>query len=190
MFRRLVGRGLMCAMLSVFLLSFPVGDSLAGEMEERRVRAGLDLFPSLLAADMDIVNKQNSDGSLSLVLVYLDNREAVEEMARYLERIEEIRNMPVRVELTDDPSLKNYEDRPPFGIFLAQPMPRELQSIVLYGRDHQVIVFSPFEGDVERGVLGGIDIAETVLPYVNNEAMRQAEIRIKPFFLKIAKHHD
>ncbi len=185
-----MGNGLICATLSVFLLSVSVGASLAGEREARRVWAGLDLFPSLLAADLDIANKQHSDGSLLLVLVYLDNREAAEEMAWRLERIEEIRNMPVRVELTDDPSLKNYEDRPPFGIFLTQPMPRELQSIVLYGRDHQVIVFSPFEGDVERGVLGGIDVAERVLPYINSEAMRLAQIRIKPFFLKIAKQHD
>lgn len=56
-----------------------------------------------------------------------------------------------------------------------------------YGIKHRIIIFSPFQGDVERGASGGILISDRILPYLNLETMHLSDIRIKPFFLRIAE---
>jgi hypothetical protein len=143
-----------------------------------------------VAADQDIAGKYGPDGKLLLVLMYVDEKEAAEEMALYLAKIEHIRGIPIRVELTDDTSMKSYEDTPLAGIFLTQKLNAELEHVIGYGMEHHTIVLSPFEGDLERGVLGGIAISDRILPYVNMEAMRSWGIRIKGFFLRIAEQYE
>jgi hypothetical protein len=43
---------------------------------------------------------------------------------------------------------------------------------------------------VERGATGGIVVSDRILPYVNMETVRQSEIRIKSFFLRIAVAYE
>ena len=182
------GRRLLLALLWMF--TFLQGNLYAQEWEEPRIWAGLDLFPSLVAADRDIAEKHGPDGKLLLVLIYVDEKEAAEEMALYLAKIKHVRGIPIRIELTDDTSMKSYEDTPLAGIFLTQRLNAELEHVIGYGMKHHTIVLSPFEGDLERGVLGGIAISDRILPYVNMEAMRSWGIRIKGFFLRIAEQYE
>ena len=177
-------------LLLLCLLTFLQGNLYAQEWEEPRIWAGLDLFPSLVAADQDIAGKHGPDGKLLLVLMYVDEKEAAEEMALYLAKIEHIRGIPIRIELTDDTSMKSYEDTLLAGIFVTQRLYGELEYVIRYGMEHHTIVLSPFEGDVERGVMGGIAISDRILPYVNVEAMRSWGIRIKDFFLRIAEQYE
>ncbi len=160
----------------------------ASDGEAPRVWAGLDLFPSLLAADENIAEKQGSDGKLLLLLMYADEKEAAAEMSLHIEKIGKIRNTPIRVETAE--SLKNYENTKVAGIFLTQKMRDEFDSVLQYGKDRHVIVFSPFEGDVERGASGGIIISDRMIPYINAESMRLSDIRIKSFFLRIAEQYE
>ncbi len=177
-------------LLLLCLLTFFQGNLYGQQWEEPRIWAGLDLFPSLVAADQDIAEKHGPDGKLLLVLMYVDEKEAAEEMALYLAKIEHIRGILIRIELTDDTSMKSYEDTPLAGIFLTQRLYGELEHVIGYGMEHHTIVLSPFEGDVERGVLGGIAISDRILPYVNMKAMRSWGIRIKGFFLRIAEQYE
>ena len=183
------GIALRCSCLTLLLCLLP-GNPYADEREDRRIWAALDVFPRFLASYMDGERKQSTDGTLLLVLVYVDRKEAAEKMARHLEELEEIRGMPLVVEVTDNTSLDTYEDRPPEGIFITQRLARRLISIMKYGRKHHVLVISPFEEDVKQGVPGGIIISDRILPYINMEAMRSAGISIKSFFLRIAKRHE
>jgi hypothetical protein len=162
----------------------------AVEKEEVRIRAGLDLFPSILAADMNIEAKKDPDGYLLLVLVYTKNEETVSDMAGYLAKVQRIRDIPIRVEISDVRSLGRFEKRIPAGLFLAQPVKQNLGDLIEYGRKHEIIVFSPFEGDVENGVLGGIHISDRLLPYINMSAMQSSKIQIKPFFLRVAIRYE
>lgn len=166
----------------------------AVEKDEIRVRAALDLFPSILAADMGIEDKTGPDGSLLLVLLYTDNKEKASEMAEYLRKVDQIRGIPIRIEISDERFLyqkgDQFEKQTPAGIFLTQSLSNNIDSIITYGREKQIIVFSPFEGDVERGVLGGIHISERLLPYINMSTLQSSNIRIKSFFLRIARCHE
>ncbi len=162
----------------------------ADEREQRMIRAGLDLFPSLLAADLDITQKQNADGKLLLVLLCVDKKTTEAKMAEHLMKIEKIRGIPIQVEISDDISFGSYSDHKPAGVFLIQPFNEEIDSIIQFTREHNIIVFSPFEGDVKRGILGGIIVSDRILPHVNMNALQLSGIRLKPFFLRVSERYE
>lgn len=171
---------------SLIILCFGCNHSYAIESSEVRIRAGLDLFTSILAADMDIAEKKNSDGKLHLILIYTNRKHKAEEMAEYLGKVGQIRGIPIRIKISDSRSFTQSANYVPAGIFLTQPLNNELNAILKYGQKQHIIVFSPFEGDVERGVLGGIHISDRLLPYLNMPALQSSNIRIKSFFLRVS----
>jgi hypothetical protein len=172
------------------LLLFWSGNLSAGEDINQRVWVGLDMFSSLLTAELDITEKKDADNQLLLLLMYVDNRETAGKMAGYLEKIETIRGVRIKTELTDDTSLKTYKKRQIAGIFLSQKIKQNLGSIIQQGKKRHIIVFSPFEEDVEQGITGGIIISDTIRPYINMETIRESGIRIKPFFFRGAKQYE
>jgi hypothetical protein len=159
------------------------------EREQIRISAGLDLFQSVLAADMDIKEKRGADGSLLLILIYQNDKKTAGNIAKKLMAVERIRGIPIRVELIVNSALNQYSNTPPAGIFIIQDIRDNLPAVIDFGINHHVVVFSPFEGDVEAGVLGGIHISDRLLPYINLGALKASGIRIKPFFLRISKHY-
>lgn len=176
--------------LILVFASFSYNEAFSNERDKSLVWAGLDVFPSLLAADKDIIHKVGPDGKLLLVLVYAGDREAAAEMARHLRRIKQIRDIPLRIELRRNTSFQAATESRPAGIFLTQRMGSALKPIIRFGIEQHVIVFSPFEADVEQGVLGGIVVREGILPYINVKTMHSSDIQVKSFFLRIAKLYE
>ncbi len=191
----------------------------AGEMTQRRIMAGLDLFPSFLAADQDIEQKRTPDGTLLLMLIYPGMKEAAEKLARqvgqgthspdggmflelvYPEMKEDaeklagqltgagrIRGLPVRVETLSDEAFSRYAGPAPAGVFLAYHIP-DIDPIIKYCRARGILLISPMDGDMARGAMGGVYIRDRILPHVNMAAVKAAGVRLKPFFLKVAKKH-
>jgi hypothetical protein len=156
------------------------------ERDELRVRAGIDLFPSLIAADLDITKKSEKGGIITLLLIYTDNRSYAISMSQRLGELKTIRNIPIRVEISNDLTMSAYADNPPAGIFLIQPLDEKLPEIIRFAVERGVILFSPFQGDVEKGVLGGLHISDRVLPYINKSTMKAAGINIKEFFMRVS----
>lgn len=173
---------LVCLVLIIFSSqkAYPV------ERDELRVRAGLDLFPSLVTADLDIAGKKGDDGTLTLLLIYTDNRSQAISMSQRLGALKTIRNIPIRVEVSNDLTMNPYAANPPAGIFLTQPPGEKLHEIIRFAIDKGIILFSPFQGDVEKGVLGGLHISDRVLPYINKSTMKSAGINIKQFFMRVS----
>ncbi|HEX8154652.1 MAG TPA: hypothetical protein VF698_16080, partial [Thermoanaerobaculia bacterium] len=60
-------------------------------------------------------------------------------------------------------------------------------SLVKYGIDRRLIVYSPFEGHVESGVTGGLSVEAQVRPFVNSTTLAASHIALKDFFLKVTK---
>ena len=188
-FNRCLAIWIALPLILIFLIK---GNIYAGSREDLRAWAGIEVFPSLLAADLDIAKKQLDTGELLLVLLYKDRKDTAETMSTYLNRIKEIQLIPLRIEITSIASFLEFaEGKKPAGIFLTQSLrKKELQPIINYGKEHHTIIFSPFEGDVEKGVHAGIDVTDKVLPYLNKRALQLSQIRIKSFFLKIAELYE
>ena len=165
----------------------------ADSVAERRVSTGVRIFRAMLAADLGLEEKRLRDGSLLLTVVYAHDRDRAEAVATELRGDSAgavpIHDLPVRVEVTAADDLDGLAaDRLPAGLFIAEPPSDEaLHALIRFGIAHRVIVYSPFEGDVEAGVLGGLSIEAQVRPYVNESTLRASHITLKPFFLKVAK---
>lgn len=164
----------------------------ADESQQIRTRAGLRFFRTLLAADLGITGKTVDDGKLLLLVFYVTDRKQAEELATTLRGTtagdQAIKGRTLVVETTSDPSLRLYAGRRPAGIFLAQaPAADGLSALIRYGIDQRVIVYSPFEGHVERGVLGGISIEAQVRPYINRATLEASRISLKELVVEASK---
>lgn len=179
----------MLAMLLVCLLGLGLASATAraDSQDERRVRTGARLFRSLLAADIAVADK--AVGGVLDIAVYARGAPQLEAVAPVIAPAGEagkVRGLGLALRQID--SLDDA--RPPMGVFLATPLSApELQALIAWSRRHRVLLYSPFEGDVERGVMAGLSIEATVKPYLNQSALAASGVELKPFFFKVAKVH-
>jgi len=110
-------------------------------------------------------------------------------MRAHLKQVTKIQDIPIQISITGIDELSDRVEPSLAGIFLVEPAGDEIEAVIRLGREHRAVVFSPFAGDVERGVSSGMVTTDRMLPYVNVEAMRLSGIRIKPFFLRIAEQY-
>lgn len=162
----------------------------AENRETRLLLAGLELFPSFLAADLAIHKKQNADKELLLWLIHTNLPGKASKFAQGLGKTGAIRNLKVRAESLAVSALGSRGEECPAGIFLLQPMNGNLDSVLKYARKCRILVFSPYEEDVRRGVPAGIFVRSKIQPYINIKALQAADIHLKPFFLRVAKVVD
>ena len=165
--------------------------------DERRVRSGLKLFRSVLAADRDLNRKQSIDGSLLVLMVYAQNADLVKQYGRDLQKLGvgakkgRIRNFPVRVKVIHYSELSQYAERRIAGVFLGEPAPEDvIPKLVNFGINKPVVVYSPFHGDVHKGVLVGLVIDTRIHPLINMDTLKASKIRLKSFFLKVARKYE
>ncbi|MEJ2156063.1 MAG: hypothetical protein P8X96_12055 [Desulfobacteraceae bacterium] len=167
--------------------------SVSDDFTERRITAGAKIFRALLAADIDIPRKTDAGGKLRLGLLYLDDTGNAELAAATLVNRDDprIRKMKVHIDMLSFTECIADNKGRLAGIFLTQRVTAEqLQTLSAFADARHLVVFSPFEGDVERGVQSGIAVEARVRPYLNTHAMRNARIRLKSFFLKVAKTYE
>jgi hypothetical protein len=183
--RRRGAYGVSVALLTLALLH-PLG--LRGdEIEDRRIEIGARLFRALLAADLDLQKKTASNDRLHIVFFYAGASQRADDLVKSFDSTS-IRELPVTAEATNDPSIDKRSKAVPAGIFIVDLLPRQtLKSLIRYGIEHHVIVYSPFEGDVESGVLGGLSIEAQVRPFLNQATLDASHIVLKPIFMKVAK---
>ncbi len=169
----------------------------ADAYQERRARTGIRLFRALLAADLELERKTATDGRLLVLFFHTGDRDQAEEWSRVFAgndpsgATEPIRGLPVTLETTDDESFARYLDGRPAGIFLAQNPPAAvLRAIVRYGIANHVIVYSPYEGHVEDGVLGGLVVEAQVRPFINLTTLKASKVSLKEFFLKVTRVYE
>lgn len=161
-----------------------------------RIRTGLKIFRSLLLADRDIETKTNSDEQTDIVFIYHSNGSKAKHFAHTfvrmgrLENKGQIKGSQINVHIMRRLNSIQEEKIKPAAIFLVDPLIEDrVRAIADYGIDNQIITFSPFEGDVENGILGGMMVTSRIHPFINMQTVEQSEVQIKPFFLKVAKTH-
>lgn len=172
-------------LLTLGLLAAP---ALADTQQERRVRTGARLMLALLAADVDLEAKTRDRGQIEVVVYGRDPqlRSIVgQTLSPTKGEAPAVRSLPLAiVHLDHEPGI----DLRPQALFVASPLDRaELDRLIAWSIREGVILYSPFEGDVERGALAGLSIEAKVLPMLNRRTLEASGIRLKPFFVKVAK---
>lgn len=171
------------------LLAVPLHGVPADEALQRRVLVGVKLFPSVLAASQSL-ESESAMHHVRVFIVYRDDENSAWELAETLRNIEAIKGIPLVVETLPIALLPLYSSDPPFGLFIAQRNDKDVELITHFGRQHNVITFSPFRGDVEKGILAGIEISDRILPYINSETLAALPVGLKAFFLKVAEIYE
>lgn len=156
--------------------------------EEQRFRVGLKLFPAVLGAVEDLEDRRATDGKLEIRIVYEGSDTVAREAASALRGIGRIREIPLNVQILSAEAL-DADDSLLGGIFVAS-VDLGGKRLRLWSERHRVLVFSPFAGDVEAGAVAGIHVADHILPFVNLPLAQRAEVRFKPFFLKVARRYE
>lgn len=169
----------------------------ASDQDMRRARIGIRLFRTALASDIQLAQKLGAQQQVPLVVLHRDDPEAAQEAAETLRTSGQgaskgqIVGWPVDVKVMPVAEFLLADEQTPAGIFLLQDLSDEqLQPLIRYSRERQIILYSSVEGHVERGVLAGIDVGVRVLPYINMPTLAASGLQIKALFLKVAKHYD
>ena len=164
--------------------------SFAQETLEPRLQIGIGLFPAVIAANKDL-GTQDSSEPLPILLLYRDNRHVAEQLGQSLEKSIGVirgRDLDVRSISVADFLLSSPE--PLTSVFLAEPLDESLGDVLQFAESNRLLLFSPFKGDVERGVAAGFKVTHKVLPMVNTKSLARSKIQLKAFFLRIAVKHD
>ena len=191
------GWRVLLALLLAFSFSLStICRSYAESTSDRRVKFGLTLFRSMLAADMNIMERKNEKGEFTILIVYGANRKAAERSLDFLGRAGEsdvltIKDIPISLKMVPIGELEREKGHNVAGIFLAEQLfSGDFASFVKFGVDGGLITYSPFEGDVEAGALGGLLVEAKVTPYINAKTMNKSGVKIKPFFLGVARTYE
>lgn len=174
-------------LLLLCLMSFNAN---ANEMETRRIMVGIKLFPAVIAADTRLVEKKDKQGYLPIYILHDNKSKLAQDLARRLNQIKKIKNIPLKVEISTFDDFINGNTPAEASVFLAQPANDKMQKILDRAISSSNLLFSPFKGDIEKGVHSGFIVSDRILPYVNLNTMRQSRIKLKAFFLRVAKHYD
>lgn len=180
--------------ISVRISSIPAE---ANENQDRRTNIGLRLFRTLLASDQHLHKKLDTEQHLPLFLIYLNDHASAQHYVQKLltagreQQQGKIHGFPMKVLALPVSRLSELSGARIAGIFILEKLtPEHLQYLLNLSVDKQVIVYSPFEGDVQAGVPAGLDVGVRVRPFINMKAMENANISIKDLFLKVSKRYE
>lgn len=182
---------LVVAALIAVVASASATRAFADDISNRRVRAGARLFRSLLAAQTTLDTLVAADGKLHVVVFGHD--ESLEpEVADLIAAGSEagkgsIHGLPVTIDAVDDVTALSLKPQPAGVFLLSFQSDSNFNALARWSRTARIVLYSPFEGDVERGAMAGLSVEATVRPYLNLSQLRAAGIRIKPFYMKVAK---
>lgn len=163
----------------------------AESFEDVKLRSGIKIFRVILKGDASLATKKAGDGSLLVLLVGAEGAPArFADLAREMQAAGAIANLPVTVKPVAASSLAAQAD-PVAGLFVAESLGDDLlHKTVQFGTDRKAITFSPFDGDVEKGVLCGVSFEAKVVPFINSKTLKASGINMSPTVLKVAKIHD
>jgi len=179
--RKTLWRWLLYATLLLCLVPAATADS----AERRMTSVGVRIFPSVLAASFKL-NSQPQGSPLVIYVVYKDDADHARAVSERLAQMGPIKEHPLQPREIPASALSKLDGPAPFAILVSENVGRELPAVIDYSQKNDVLSFSPFSGDVEKGVLTGIIVSDRVLPYINLRTLAGMSFTFKPFFLKVA----
>jgi len=175
--------------LLVCLASATGTPALAQDPLPPRLQIGINLLPAVIAANNGLTNFAE-DESLPIYFVYLANNHVAELLKRSFGRVEQIKNRRLDTRAISLDQLLALDIVPMSTIFVAEPMEGRLDALIEYSKSKRALLFSPFKGDVDKGVASGFHVTDRVRPLVNMDSLKQSKIQLKAFFLRIAVKHE
>ncbi|MBF0152964.1 MAG: hypothetical protein HQL64_04405 [Magnetococcales bacterium] len=177
--------------LGAFLLGGSVFATAMGGGLSYEIQLGVKMFPTLVGSNLDIEKQKNQDGELSLLIIYQDDFKAGQQVNDILTNTTKtIVKSPVRIRLAAVSELGSIVD-PVAGAFIAEQLSSVLRfEVIRFATQKRAVVFSPFAGDVEGGIMTGIHVATQVQPALNNRVIHASGMRLNQILFKVAKVYE
>ena len=163
--------------------------TLAQDLLSPRLQIGINLLPAIIAANQRLAATDISQ-NLPIYLLFREDRYQAEQLKPRLDQVGKIRGRTLEVMPISLDALLASEPLPLSVVFITEPLDVQLPDLVRFAQQQRVLLFSPFAGDVERGVTAGFQVTDKVLPLVNMASLKQSKIQLKAFFLRIAVKHE
>lgn len=182
---------LLCLVLLLTL--FATSPVAADEKERRRVDISLSIFPRIVAVDNHFRDKLGEDKTVRLYFLYDKDRENAEDLAQRMNKSGQgIGGREVLAEAVSvDKAVLANDDELPMAIFITEHLgDARLLRAMLFAEKYNRLVFSPFTGDVERGVTVGISVTNRVKPYFNMHALQRSKIAINALLMKMSRRYE
>lgn len=154
-----------------------------------RLQIGINLLPAVIAANKGL-STVDRDKKLPIFLVYRDNDHLAEMLRDNLGHIGKIRKRLIDIRPISLEDLLTLDPDPYSAIFVSEQLDKRLPELIEFSHEKRALLFSPFKGDVKRGVATGLRVTDKVLPMVNMKSLKQSKIQLKAFFLRIAVQHE
>lgn len=176
--------------LTASLISWTMA-SLADALADRRSVVGLNLFRTFVSADRDLQRHKNQAGQIPIVILYTQSQGVAKRHQEILvKNFSEVKGF---LTLIVSQSLDDFlvSERAPAAVFVAEKLRSdERQRLVNISIQQRFLVFSPFEGDVEGGILGGLSVEARVTPMVNMNTLLASNIPLKDFYLSVSRRYE
>lgn len=180
------------AMLATACLLLSVCLAPASEIDDRRIRISLEIFPRIVAVDQDLRDKVSDKDKVRLFVIYDRDADSAQRVTDTMRNtFTNIGGRAVEfVVQSAEQAIKSGMQRPS-AVFIAEFLSDGVLSTVLkQAIDKHVLVFSPFAGDVERGATVGIAISSRIKPYFNVPTLNQSHISINEKLLSISQRYE
>jgi hypothetical protein len=180
-----------CSKLIFIVILLLASDIYANHDVQARLEIGINILPSVIAANMRWnIEEKYKQQPITLFIIYDENRKLARDALSKLTRIKKIRGHRVKKEIVSMSEILSSTTDENSVLFIVEPLFENSERAIEFSRSHQSLLFSPFKGDVEKGVMTGFDVTNKVLPAVNLKALKESNIRLKAFFLRIAVSYD
>jgi hypothetical protein len=174
-------------LIFLLVISFsPTADSFT----ERRTSVGLKLFRSMLVANTAYQQKITDLDTLRVKIIFNHGLAKAQTLKQSL--IADSAKLHGKAVVFELISIKDYlqSNDKILGLFIAEKIDHaSLQALIDKSITTQTLLFSPFKGDVEKGVLGGISVESKVRPFINMKTLNASKVTIKSFYLRVSKKH-
>jgi len=196
--KKMSGKMFCAHFLALFVIFTAVGVAadnpiFSDEEEKRRIDISLTIFPRIVAVDNNFRSKLSSVRKVNLAFIYSDSKDAAQSLAELMKKKNKnIGGMGVEaiaVSVDELVSEKHKHDITAF--FLSERLKKSsLEDVLAFAEKKNRIVFSPFTGDVERGVTVGISVTNRVKPYFNLSTLKKSDIVINALLMKMSKRYE
>ena len=130
---------------------------------------------------------------IQLIFLYRESKKRAQLLAEELEsENSNIGGMSINVNVMSISELLATDQKFSLaGIFISERLnDSDLKEIIKFTEKRKRIAFSPFTGDVERGVAVGISVTNRVKPYFNLHALKRSEIVINALLMKMSRRYE
>ena len=174
------------SILSLSFYIFSLSTLSANSIDEKLVRMSLNIFPHIVAVDLDLDKKLTNNGKIQLMVFYQRKEKLATLVAATLsDRFKSISGNPIEVIISKSLGKKN-----PCAILIVEKLPNSiLKNLINYSIEKKLLIFSPFEKDVSRGVTVSMSIQIRIVPYFNRTSLLSSNIRIHRVLLKNSKFY-